>query len=45
MGEALEQAIKNNDVNKRNAVLFTIMQNPNAKVFISAEDFPGVEKE
>lgn len=45
LGKALREAVTNGDTAKKNAALFTIMQNPNARAFISAEDFPDVEQE
>lgn len=45
VGKALREAVENGDTAKKNAALFTIMQNPNARAFISAEDFPDVEQE
>lgn len=45
VGKALREAVENGDTAKKNAALFTIMQNPNARAFISAEDFPDVEEE
>lgn len=44
LGKALREAVENGDTAKKNAALFTIMQNPNARAFISAEDFPDVEQ-
>jgi hypothetical protein len=44
LGKALREAVENGDSAKKNAALFTIMQNPNARAFISAEDFPDVEE-
>lgn len=38
LGKALTESIKNGNQAKKNAALFTIMQNPNAKLLISAED-------
>lgn len=40
LGQALEEAIQNNDMAKKNAVLFSIMQNPSLRfdVFESDED-------
>lgn len=40
LGKALRESLENGDSAKKNAALFTIMQNPNAKAFISADDFP-----
>lgn len=45
VGKALREAVENGDSAKKNAALFTIMQNPNARAFISAEDFPDEEQE
>lgn len=45
VGKALRESVENGDTAKKNAALFTIMQNPNARAFISAEDFPDVEEE
>lgn len=45
VGKALREALETGDSAKKNAALFTIMQNPNARAFISAEDFPNVEEE
>lgn len=45
LGKALREAVENGDTAKKNAALFTIMQNPNARAFISAEDFPDVEEQ
>jgi cell fate (sporulation/competence/biofilm development) regulator YlbF (YheA/YmcA/DUF963 family) len=45
VGRALREAVENGDTAKKNAALFTIMQNPNSRAFIGAEDFPDVEKE
>lgn len=45
LGKALRESVENGDTAKKNAALFTIMQNPNARAFISAEDFPDVDKE
>ncbi len=45
LGKALRESVENGDTAKKNAALFTIMQNPNARAFISAEDFPDVEQE
>jgi len=45
VGKALREAVENGDTAKKNAALFTIMQNPNARAFISSEDFPDVDKE
>lgn len=44
IGKALREAVENGDTAKKNAALFTIMQNPNVRAFISAEDFPDVEE-
>jgi len=44
LGRALRESIENGDSAKKNAALFTIMQNPNAKLFINAEDFPDTEE-
>lgn len=38
LGKALREGLESGDQNKRNAALFTIMQNPNARLLISAED-------
>jgi len=43
VGKALRESLENGDTAKKNAALFTIMQNPNARAFISAEDFPDSE--
>lgn len=45
VGKALREAIENGDSAKKNAALFTIMQNPHSRAFISAEDFPDAEQE
>lgn len=45
LGKALRESVENGDTAKKNAALFTIMQNPNARAFISAEDFPDIESE
>jgi hypothetical protein len=45
VGRALREGLENGDSAKRNAALFTIMQNPNSRAFISAEDFPSEEDE
>jgi cell fate (sporulation/competence/biofilm development) regulator YlbF (YheA/YmcA/DUF963 family) len=45
VGKALREAIENGDSAKKNAALFTIMQNPNSRAFISAEDFPDADQE
>lgn len=44
VGKALREAMQNGDSAKKNAALFTIMQNPNARAFISAEDFPDDDR-
>jgi hypothetical protein len=36
-GESLEQALASSNTNRRNQVLFTIMQNPNARMFVKDE--------
>lgn len=36
-GQALEDALNSPDSNRRNQVLFTIMQNPNARAFVNEE--------
>lgn len=38
LGKALRESIESGDTYKKNAALFTIMQNPNAKALISADD-------
>lgn len=43
LGKALREAVESGDSNKKNAALFTIMQNPNARMLISAEDVPDEE--
>lgn len=45
VGKALRESLENGDTAKKNAALFTIMQNPNARAFISAEDFPDVDEQ
>lgn len=45
VGKALREAVESGDSNKKNAALFTIMQNPNSRAFISAEDFPDVDEQ
>jgi len=45
MGTALKEALKNGNQVKKNAALFTIMQNPNAKIFINADDFQDDKEE
>lgn len=45
LGKALREAVESGDTAKKNAALFTIMQNPNARLFISAEDFPDAEEQ
>lgn len=45
VGKALRESLENGDTAKKNAALFTIMQNPNARAFISADDFPDVEEQ
>lgn len=45
LGKALRESIENGDTAKKNAALFTIMQNPNSRAFIGAEDFPDAEEE
>lgn len=45
IGKALRESVENGDTAKKNAALFTIMQNPNARAFISAEDFPDAEEQ
>lgn len=45
VGKALREAVENGDSAKKNAALFTIMQNPNSRAFISAEDFPDAEEQ
>jgi hypothetical protein len=37
-GEYLEEGLNSNDLSKRNAALFTIVQNPQSRMLISAED-------
>lgn len=44
VGKALREGLENNDGTKRNAALFTIMQNPNSRALISSEDFPEEEE-
>jgi hypothetical protein len=34
IGQTLKEAVQNDDVYKRNAALFTISQNPNAKLLL-----------
>jgi hypothetical protein len=36
-GKALREGLQNGDAAKKNAALFTIMQNPNARAFVEAE--------
>jgi hypothetical protein len=43
LGKALQEAIQSNDMARRNAVLFSIMQNPNARMYLSSEDIGGDE--
>jgi aminopeptidase N len=43
LGKALREGLENGDSAKRNAALFTIMQNPNSRLLISGEDFPDEE--
>lgn len=38
MGQALQDAIKSNDTAKKNAILFSIMQNPNLRLDLSGSD-------
>jgi hypothetical protein len=38
LGKALRESIESGDTYKKNAALFTIMQNPNAKALISSDD-------
>ena len=38
LGEALRTSIESGNTGKRNAILFTIMQNPDARLLIDAED-------
>jgi hypothetical protein len=45
LGKSLREGLENSDSTKRNAALFTIMQNPNARLLINAEDFPDEEQE
>lgn len=44
MGKALRESIEKGDAFKKNAALFTIMQNPNAKLFIEADDLQDEEE-
>jgi hypothetical protein len=44
-GKALREAIQNGDTYKRNAALFTIMQNPDARVNLSDEDLQHDEED
>lgn len=37
-GKSLEEALNSSDQNRRNQVLFTIMQNPNARAFVRDEN-------
>lgn len=43
LGKALREGIESGNANKKNAALFTIMQNPNARLLISAEDIQDDE--
>ena len=43
-GKSLREGLENGDSAKKNAALFTIMQNPNARAFIEAEE-PENEEE
>lgn len=43
LGKALREGIESGNANKKNAALFTIMQNPNARMLISAEDVQDEE--
>lgn len=45
LGKALREGLESGDQNKRNAALFTIMQNPNARLLISAEDIEDEDLE
>jgi hypothetical protein len=38
IGESLENAIQNNDIPKKNAILFSIMQNPHLRLGLSGND-------
>jgi hypothetical protein len=44
MGKALTEAIASGNSPKKNAAIFTIMQNPNAKLFINADDLKDEEE-
>ena len=44
MGKALTESIENGSSYKKNAAIFTIMQNPNAKLFINADDLKDEEE-
>lgn len=38
LGESLEKSLQSGNIGKRNATLFTIMQNPEARLFIEGDD-------
>ena len=38
LGDSLEKSLKSGDSGKRNAILFTIMQNPEARLFVDGDD-------
>jgi len=44
MGKALNEAIQSGNSPKKNAAIFTIMQNPSAKLLINADDFQDEEE-
>jgi hypothetical protein len=44
MGKALTESIENGSSYKKNAAILTIMQNPNAKLFINADDLKDEEE-
>lgn len=43
-GQQLEDALNNPDSNRRNQILFTIMQNPKARAFVNDETQPSTEE-
>jgi hypothetical protein len=44
MGKSLTEAIQSGNSPKKNAAIFTIMQNPNAKLFINADELENEEE-
>jgi hypothetical protein len=44
MGKALTEAMESGNSPKKNAALFTIMQNPNAKLLINADELKDEEE-